>query len=201
MKKKEKLVRLVVCGVFAALIVVLTFTPLGYIQTGLGFAITTIHLVTILGASLLGIKAGAFLGAFWGVLCVVKAFMEPILANIPFQNPLVSVLPRIMVGIVTALVIGLLFKTKLPKAVSLVIGAIAGTLTNTVLVITMLNVFGGFETLALGISTTLTAIVSTLITINGVIEIAVAVILVPSLYFAIEKPLGKVLNKQKVYKV
>ena len=64
MKKKQKLTRLVLCALFAALIVVLTFTPLGYIIIGPGIAITTIHLVTILGASILGIKEGAFLGTF-----------------------------------------------------------------------------------------------------------------------------------------
>ncbi len=193
MKKKEKLIRLVVTALFSALIVVMTFTPLGYIPIGVGISITTIHLATILGAALLGVKEGVFLGAFWGITCVIKAFLEPILANIPFQNPMISVVPRIFVGLVTALVVGALFKTKLPKAVTLAIGAVAGTLTNTILVITALNVFGGFETLALGISTTLSTIVSTLIGVNGIIEIAVAVILVPSLYIAIEKSLkGKI---------
>ncbi len=187
MKKKEKLVRLVITALFSALIVVLTFTPLGYITVGPTVAITTIHLATILGAAVLGVKEGVFLGAFWGITCVIKAFLEPVLGNIPFQNPMVSVVPRIFVGLITALVVGALLKTKLPKVVSLIIGAVAGTLTNTVLVITALNIFGGFETLALGISTTLTAIVSTLIGVNGIIEIAVAVILIPPLYMAIEK--------------
>lgn len=187
MKKKQKLTRLVLCSLFAALIVVLTFTPLGYITIGPAIAITTIHLVTILGASILGIKEGTFLGAFWGILCVIKAFQEPIPANIPFQNPMISVVPRIFVGLVTALVVTGLFKTKIKKPIALGIGAIAGTLTNTILVITALNVFNGFETITLGVTTTLNAIISTLIGVNGIIELVAAVILVPSIYMATEK--------------
>lgn len=187
MKKKQKLTRLVLCALFAALIVVLTFTPLGYIIIGPGIAITTIHLVTILGASILGIKEGAFLGAFWGILCVIKAFQEPIPANIPFQNPMISVVPRIFVGIVTALVITALFKTKIKKPLAVGIGAFAGTLTNTVLVITALNVFNGFESITLGVTTTLNTIITTLIGVNGIIEVVAAVILVPAIYTATEK--------------
>ncbi len=187
MKKKKQLVRLVLCALFAALIVVMTFTPLGYIIIGPGIAITTIHLVTILGASILGIKEGAFLGAIWGVLCVIKAFQEPIPANIPFQNPMISVVPRIFVGIVTALVVKTLLKTKIKKPLSVGIGAFAGTLTNTVLVITALNIFNGFETITLGVTTTLNTIITTLIGVNGIIEIVAAVILVPAIYTATEK--------------
>ncbi len=198
MKKKEKLIRLVVTALFSALIVVMTFTPLGYIPVGVGISITTIHLATILGAALLGIKEGVFLGAFWGVTCLIKAYLEPIPVNVPFQNPLVSVVPRIFVGLVTAIVVGALLKTKLPKPVTLIIGSVSGTLTNTVLVITALNIFGGFETLALGVSNTLNTIISTLIGVNGIIELAVAVILVPSLYIAIEKSLkGKIVFNSK----
>ena len=123
MKKKQKLTRLVLCALFAALIVVLTFTPLGYIIIGPGIAITTIHLVTILGASILGIKEGAFLGAFWGILCVIKAFQEPIPGNIPFQNPMISLVPRIIVGLVAGVVFYALLKTKLKKPISLGIAA------------------------------------------------------------------------------
>jgi uncharacterized membrane protein len=187
MKKKKKLVRLVLLALFAALIVVLTFTPLGYIIIGPGIAITTIHLVTILGASIFGPKEGAFLGAFWGVLCVIKAFQEPIPANIPFQNPMISVVPRIFVGLVTGIVVMLLLKTKIKKPLAIAIGALAGTLTNTVLVITALNVFNGFETLTLGVTTTLNTIITTLIGVNGIIEVVAAVILVPTIYMATNK--------------
>ena len=73
-----------------ALTVVMTFTPLGYIPVGV-ISITTIHIATILGACILGVKYGAFLGGAWGVLCIIKAFQEPIPGNIPnilFNEPI-----------------------------------------------------------------------------------------------------------------
>ena len=73
MKKKQKLVYLVMCALFAALIVVMTFTPyLGYITVGI-IEITTLHIVVIFGATVLGAKYGAILGGVWGLTCIVSA--------------------------------------------------------------------------------------------------------------------------------
>jgi uncharacterized membrane protein len=99
MNKKKKLNRLVICAFFVALTVVMTFTPLGYIPVGV-ISITTIHISTILGACILGPKYGMVLGGAWGALCIIKAFQEPIPGNIPFQNPMISLVPRIIVGLV-----------------------------------------------------------------------------------------------------
>lgn len=186
MNKKKKLNRLVICAFFVALTVVMTFTPLGYIPVGV-ISITTIHISTILGACILGPKYGMVLGGAWGVLCIIKAFQEPIPGNIPFQNPMISLVPRIIVGLVAGLVFYALSKTKLKKPISLAIASIAATLTNTVLVLTALTLFNGFETITAGVTTALETIFSVLISVNGVIEIIAAVVLVPSLYMATEK--------------
>ncbi len=196
MKNKQKLVRLVTFALFTALIVVLTFTPnLGYITFGGTISITTLHIVVILGAAILGPTYGAGIGFVWGMLCLIKAFMEPIAVNIPFQNPLISVVPRIIVGLVAGLIIKALLKTKLPKVISIGIGTVVGTLTNTVLVITALNIFNGFETLTAGVTTTLETIITILISVNGIIELVAAVILVPAIYMATEKIFSKQLKK------
>lgn len=186
MNKKKKLNRLVICAFFMALTVVMTFTPLGYIPVGV-ISITTIHIATILGACILGVKYGAILGGTWGALCIIKAFQEPIPGNIPFQNPMISLVPRVIVGIVAGLVFVALSKTKLKKPISLGIAAVAATLTNTVLVLTALTLFNGFETITAGVTTALETIFSVLISVNGVIEIIAALVLVPSLYMATEK--------------
>ena len=186
MNKKKKLNRLVICAFFVALTVVMTFTPLGYIPVGV-ISITTIHISTILGACILGPKYGMVLGGAWGALCIIKAFQEPIPGNIPFQNPMISLVPRIIVGLVAGVVFYALLKTKLKKPISLGIAAISATLTNTVLVLTALTLFNGFESITAGVTTALETIFSVLISLNGVIEIIAAVILVPTLYMATEK--------------
>lgn len=184
MKEKKKLVRLVMCALFAALIVVMTFTPyLGYITVGI-IEITTLHIAVIFGACVLGAKYGAVLGGVWGATCIMRAFQFGI---IPFQNPMVSLVPRIVVGLVAGLVFLGLSKTKCKKPIALGIASLAGTVTNTVLVLSSLQLFGGFTTLFGESAKTLDVIIGTLISTNGLIELASAIIVVPALYMATEK--------------
>ncbi len=184
MTKKQKLNRLVMCALFSALIVVMTFTPyLGYISVG-PIEITTLHIVAIFAAVAIGPKYGAIVGGVWGATCIVRAIQ---MGFAPFANPLVSLVPRVLVAIVAGLVFLGLSKTKCPKAISLVIATLSGTLTNTVLVLSTLKIFGGFEVLFGEAAKTLDVIIATLISTNGLIEAASAIVLVPVLYIATEK--------------
>lgn len=184
MKQKKKLVRLVMCALFSALIVVMTFTPyLGYITVGV-IEITTLHAVVIFGSAVLGPAMGSILGGVWGLTCIARAFQFGI---VPFQNPLVSLLPRILVGLLAGLVFKGLSKTKCKKPISLGISALVGTLTNTVLVLSFLNLCGGFQVLFGDSAKTIDVIITTIISTNGLIELALAVILVPTIYMATER--------------
>ena len=184
MKKKKNLVRLVMCALFSALIVVMTFTPyLGYISVG-PIEITTLHIVAIFAAVVLGPKYGAIVGGVWGLTCIVRAIQ---MGFAPFANPMVSLVPRILVGIVAGLVFLGLSKTKCPKVVSLVIATLAGTLTNTVCVISALQIFNGFKSLLGAAATAIETIILTLIGTNGLIEMISALVIIPSLYMATEK--------------
>ncbi len=184
MTKKLKLNRLVMCALFSALIVVMTFTPyLGYISVG-PIEITTLHIVAIFSAIVLGPKYGAVIGGVWGVTCIIRAIQ---MGFAPFVNPMVSLVPRILVGIVAGLVFWALSKTKCPKPVSLIISTLAGTLTNTVLVISALVLFSGFESLLGAAAAALETIILTLIGTNGLIELISALVIIPSLYMGTER--------------
>ncbi len=184
MKKKDKLVRLVMTALFSALIVVMTFTPyLGYISVG-PIEITTLHIVAIFGALVLGPRDGAIVGGAWGLTCIIRAIQ---MGFPPFVNPLVSLVPRILVAVVAGLVFKGLSKTKFPKVASLIIATLCGTLTNTILVISALQLFGGFETLLGAAAAAIETIILTLIGTNGLIELVGALVIVPSLYVATEK--------------
>ena len=76
---------------------------------------------------------------------------------------------------------------KCKKTVSLGLAALTGTVTNTVLVLGSLQLFGGFTTLFGESAKTLDVIIGTLISTNGLIELVSAVIVVPVLYMATEK--------------
>ncbi len=184
----EKIRRLALAGMFTAIIIVMTVVPYtGYISySPLSLSITTLHIPVILGAVFLGWKYGAVLGGVWGLTCVIKAFLEPTPANVPFQNPLVSFLPRVIVGIVAALVFVLCSKV-MKKFFAAAVATIAATLTNTVLVISMLFFFNYFDNFADTVSAIFTTIIQVIVAVNGIIELASAAVLVPVLYLALSK--------------
>ena len=173
--KHENIRNLVLCAILSALIIVMTVIPYtGYIYYGL-IEITTLHIVVILGSLLLGWKYGAFLGFVWGMSCLVRAFTNPLW--VLFTNPVISVLPRIIVGIVPALVYNALTKHNCKSYFSCIVATIAGTVTNTVLVLTAMYLFSSEWNGSL-----VYTIYATLIGVNGLIELAAAVILVPLVY-------------------
>ncbi len=180
-KKKTDTRDLVRASILSALIIVMTFIPYtGYISYGGGLEITTLHIVVIVGAVMLGWKYGAVLGLVWGITCLIRAYMTVIYLPFGFGNPLVSVLPRVVVGIVAGLVAQGLRKTKIRTGVSLGIATAAGTLTNTFLVLTAVSIYGR-STIAAAIQ----LIIVTLISVNALIELIAAIILVPVIVAAI----------------
>lgn len=113
--KNEKTYELVLTALFTAIIVIMAFTPLGYIPLVVINA-TIIHIPVILGALFLGPKKGAFLGFVFGLTSFINntikaatasAFVfSPVLAyNVVgvsgiFKSFYICFVPRILVGVV-----------------------------------------------------------------------------------------------------
>lgn len=113
--KNEKTYELVLTALFTAIIVIMAFTPLGYIPLVVINA-TIIHIPVILGALFLGPKKGAFLGFVFGLTSFINntfkaatasAFVfSPVLAaNVVgvsgiFKSLYICFVPRILVGII-----------------------------------------------------------------------------------------------------
>lgn len=188
-----KLRQLTLASIFAAIIVVFTVVPYtGYISYG-PVEITTLHIVTILSAVFLGAKYGAVLGGVWGITCLVRAFTNP--AWIMFTNPLISVLPRILVGLIAGAVFAALKKTSLNKGVAAAVTAAVGTLTNTVLVLSAMYAFGGMIKSYAQFFEMFKTIIGTIIGINGVVELVAAVVLIPVIYVPLSKQENKLFRK------
>lgn len=178
-KRKTNTKNLVRAGILSALIIVMTVVPYtGYIYYGL-IEITTLHIVVAAGAVLLGWEYGAVLGFVWGVSCMLRALTNPLWA--PFVNPLISVLPRVLVGAVGGLTASGLRKLKLRSGLVSGVSAAAATLTNTVLVLSALKLFSA----VLSGTPLLGTIYATLIGVNGVIELVAAILLVPVIVAAV----------------
>jgi type II pantothenate kinase len=151
----------------------------GYIYYGL-IEITTLHIVVAVGAVLLGWQYGAVLGLVWGITCMLRALTNPLWA--PFVNPLISVVPRVLVGAVGGLVATGLRKLKLRSGLVSSLSAAAATLTNTVLVLSALKLFSAVLEGAPLFGT----IYATLIGVNGAIELVAAIIIVPAVVAAVK---------------
>ncbi len=143
-------------ALFIALIILLSVTPLGYIPLG-AINATTIQMPVIIGAVLFGWKKGAVLGGVFGFTSLLKNTVQPNLTSFVF-SPFVpvfgeesgsfwaiaiSLVPRIMIGVVAAFVFSLLTKLKTNKTVSSAAAGFCGSLANTVLVMGGIYVFFG----------------------------------------------------------
>lgn len=192
--------KLVLTAMFAAIIVAMTVIPYtGYISYGGVLEITTLHVIVILGATLLGWKSGLVIGGVWGITNLLRALTNPLW--LPFVNPLVSVVPRILVALVAAVVYDALTKKFLKYRGSrtailtdlsaLIVAAVAATLTNTVLVLTAYYIFGGMIESYRAVFDLMSGILGTIIGLNGVVEMVLAIIVVPTLHTVLSKALSK----------
>ena len=97
------------------------------------------------------------------------------------STPLISLVPRVIVGIVAGLSASGLRKLRLRTGLVAALSAAAATLTNTVLVLSALKLFSA----VLSGLPLLGTIYATLIGVNGSIELVAAVLLVPVIVAAI----------------
>ncbi len=190
----KKTVEMVQAALMVALIAVLSFVPyVGYIKIPiLAIQATTIHIPVIIGSILLGPRWGAFLGACFGLTSLINNTFSPGVTSFVFSpfisgNPLsliICFLPRILVGVVPHYVycgMQKLFAKKQKKAenVSLMLSGVVGSMTNTILVMSMIYLFYGRAwAVAKEIPyETILAVISSVIFINGTLEAIVAAIL------------------------
>lgn len=96
--KKLNVRKLAIVGILGALSVILGMTPIGFIPVGPTKA-TIMHIPVIIGAIMEGPVAGAAIGLIFGLSSIFQAIFNPTPVSFAFLNPLISVIPRILIGI------------------------------------------------------------------------------------------------------
>lgn len=139
-----------VIGSLGAVSVLLGLTHWGFIPWFGGVSLTIMHVPVIIGAILEGPVAGLVIGLIFGIFSLVQAATAPLSPyDILFTNPLISVLPRLLIGPLAYL--GYRLFASLPR-LGEVIGwgaaGVVGSLTNTVLVLLSLHLVAGFPAAA-----------------------------------------------------
>lgn len=135
---KNKVLWMVRIAVLIALILLLNFTPIGYLRIG-PVEITFLQIPVIIGAIVMGPAAGALLGLVFGLTSLSKAPVSPLFAPVFAAQPvlvaLVCLVPRILMGWLTGLLYKVLNRTKANSLVFYGISGFAGSALNTVLFI------------------------------------------------------------------
>ncbi len=137
---QERTRKIVITGILGAISIFLGLTRWGFIPWISGASLTIMHIPVIIGAVLEGPVVGLAIGLIFGLFSLIQAGIAPNgPSDVIFLNPLISVLPRLFIGPVAWLVWGAL---KRWPVVGLVTAGVAGSLTNTILVLGMIGIFG-----------------------------------------------------------
>ncbi len=190
----------VLLALFAAIIVVLAFTPLGFIPLPF-IKMTIIHIPVILGALLLGPKRGACLGFLFGLTSLINNTVAPAITSFTFspfyplpgsehgswKALLVCFIPRILVGVIPFFLYRLvqrLLRAERPGHVAaLAVAGVAGALTNTILVMGLIFfLFSDAYAAAKGIGPELVlGVILSIVGANGIPEAIGAGVLVAAI--------------------
>ena len=123
-------------AMMVAIVVLMSFTPLGYLRT-LGLSVSLLTIPVAIGAMVLGPKVGLILGLTFGLTSYYQCFAgSPFGAMLLSINPLytflVCVPTRMLVGWFTGLIFQQLQKRGILKTASFFIGGFVAALFNTI---------------------------------------------------------------------
>jgi uncharacterized membrane protein len=160
--------QIVIAGVLGGIAIFLGYTRLGFIPVpNLAGSATIMHVPAILGGALEGPVVGTIVGGIFGLFSFIQA-------DVPFfRDPLVSILPRLFIGIVAwAVFVGLR-----SRSVDLAAAAagVLGSLANTVGVLGMAILLGYLPLAAIvpivpqSIAEAILAAVVTVVVVRGVL--------------------------------
>ena len=185
--KNKVIERIVINAIIISIIAVMSFVPqVGYITIGVNaVSITTIPIAVLLFAWMFGWKEGAVAGLAFGVFSMVKAFAMPAApSDIYFQNPFVSVFPRLIFGFISGIVFDLLRLVKRPMLrywMDVIVVPFLVAL-HTTIVLVMFSLFSKTE---------LAQIIGLILILNAALEMVAATLLVPMLILALDKAFPK----------
>ena len=129
---RSKIVTMAETALLTAIVILMAFTPLGYLRIGIT-QITFIVVPVAVGAVLLGPKAGAFLGLVFGISSLMQPESLAMFGIIPWQTIVVTIVPRILVGLIPAFLFKGLNKVSKKRSLNAAISCLVAPLTNTIL--------------------------------------------------------------------
>ena len=197
---------MVMMAALVAIMLLMTVVPvLGYIPLGFMNA-TSIHIPVIVGAILLGPKKGAVLGLVFGFTSMWKnTALMPNLTSFVFtpfitmpdggsggiRSVIICLIPRMLIGVVGYYAYrAVLAVWKQKKKLALTVAGVAGSITNTLLVMNLIYfLFGNTyaEAARMNVENGLYAVILGVICLNGIPEAILAGVLTALIVSALWK--------------
>ena len=180
--KRQRTFQMVLSAMFIAMIILQSFVPfLGNLPLVV-LDITIIHITVIVGGIVLGPPAGFLLGFTWGVCSLILAYTSAnILSFMIFTNPLISILPRLLMGGLIAL-----FYQKATKLIAydrlrMAVSGFLGSIMNTVFVLSSIYLLMGNQYAELTGQTVaeLPLFLMSVVMTNGIAEALAATVMTP----------------------
>ncbi len=193
MENKLKNIRLSIrqmtmIGMLSAISIFLGITGLGFIPLPTLRA-TIMHVPVIIGAIIEGPVVGALVGLVFGLFSMYQNFTAPGPTSFIFWNPIIAIIPRVLVGIVAYYVYRTLYNKIKKESISIAIASLLASFTNTAGVLSLAYLFYLEKySAALGINpdTAAVAIAGIGIT-NGIPEAIVSSVICVPVIIAISK--------------
>ena len=176
--------KLTYLAIFTALVFVLQFVSL--FMRGPMFSLTFVLVPIVIAVAMCGVGAGPWLGFVFGVAVLLTGDANAFLSFAPFLTVLVVLLKGTLAGLAAALVYKLLEKKN--RSVAVATAAVTAPVVNTgVFFLGCLLFFRELaESWAAGSQSVVGFIITGLIGYNFLIELAVNLVLVPTIYRVIE---------------
>jgi uncharacterized membrane protein len=183
-------------AMLTAILLLMGLIPsLGFITINPAVSFTIMHIPVLVGAFLFGWRGGLYYGFLFGFLSFWQASANPTGILDPFfQNPLISMTPRLIFGLLTGVgftLIQTLLKTVWIQRSVLAMFAAIFTVMHTLLVLGIMGLLQGqnvLEALAgIGFNETYWTFILLVLSLNGIWEALIAFFLLPTLAFASSK--------------
>ena len=196
-KNRKRTQQLTLAAFFVAIEILMAVTPIGYIPVG-AINITTMHLPVILAGIVLGPVYGALMGFVFGLTSMLKATFAPGITSFCF-SPFITIggvsgnfwslfiafVPRITLGVLSFYIYRAVRKLNKSRITASAVSAALNTLIHTLFVMGSIWLFFGkayADAAGIGVG----AVIITVLTSNGILEIILATIVIPALVRALK---------------
>lgn len=184
---------LVMLAMLEAILILMAFTPIGYLKIGI-VEITFLTIPVIVGAVTLGPAAGAILGGTFGLTSFIQAFGMStfgiaLLAVNPINTFILCFVPRLLMGYLCGLIFKAMYKKSNSYKLPAFTASLAGPVLNTVLFTSTLMLLFGSCDYILGLrgGADVFSFMVAFVGINGLIEAVVCCIVGTAVSAAILK--------------